>query len=184
MFPPFCSVCVFSLLFFSSFHFLAFHSSLDVFPLCVCGLPFFFICFLVFIHPFIPWMFSRCVCSFFSPFFFFRFLVSIHPSLDVFTLCAHVCFCLLFSISLLVCSHSSLDVFHPSVCTSCCCRCSRIALLLLLCCRCWFCLPERVGRRSFLVDLFSDGIFIFFPLSSVLGFVLNRIQKSSGSSPL
>jgi hypothetical protein len=25
----------------------------------------------------------------------------------------------------------------------------RIALLLLLCCCCWFCLPKRVGRRSF-----------------------------------
>ncbi len=35
-----------------------------------------------------------------------------------------------------------------------------------------------------LIDLFSDGIFIFFPFSSVLGFVLNRIQNSSGSSPV
>ncbi len=89
---------------------------LDVSTLCVCFFsPFFFICFLVFVHPFIPWMFSPCVCSFFSPFFFFRFLVFIHPSLDVFTLCAHVRFCLLFSISLLVCFHSSLDFFiHPS----------------------------------------------------------------------
>jgi hypothetical protein len=47
---------VFNLCFFPlilSFHFLVFHSSLDVFTLCVCFFPFFFFCFLICIH---PWM--------------------------------------------------------------------------------------------------------------------------------
>jgi len=46
-----------------------------------------------------------------------------------------------------------------------------------------FVCQKEVGEEV-LIDLFSDGIFIFFPLSCVLGFVLNRIQNSSGSSPV
>ncbi len=119
---------------------------LDVSP-CVYAFifPFFFICFLVFIHALIPWMFSPCVCAFLFPLFLFS-LLGIHPSihpLDVFTLFAHVCFFFTF-FNFASCLFSFMSGFFSSI------RLHllllplllRIALLLLLCC-CWLVLSAR-----------------------------------------
>ncbi len=109
-------VCVFLLFLFFAYWYASIHSSLGCFTLCVC---FYFplFCFLIFIHPFIPWMFSPCVrmYAFFSTFFnfascLFSFMIGCFSSIRLHLLL----------LPLLL----------------------RIALLLLLCC-CWLVLSAR-----------------------------------------
>jgi hypothetical protein len=127
------------------------------------------------------------VCAFLFPLFLFS-LLDIHPfihPLDVFTLCAHVCFFFTFFnfasclFSFMIGCFSSIRLHLPAAAAALQDSTTAPPVLLLA----GFVCQKEVGEEV-LIDLFSDGIFIFFPLRCVLGFVLNRIQNSSGSSPV
>ncbi len=140
-------------MFFPLFLFLliSFHPSLDAFTLSVCFSPFsFFAYWYSSVHSSLGCFHLACVLLF--PFFLYLIL-DIHPSIHPFG-CFHlVCACMflftffnfascLFSFILGCFSSIRLHLLPLPLLL-------RIALLLLLCCCCWFCLPKRVGRRSF-----------------------------------